>query len=98
MTLDQRLETLEKQVLHLQAAQLASAAEIGSLRAVLRILDTALQALLPSSPRPPFDEVFLAQRKAMLQHLLLQEPDKALAARLTEQLEAPGLSFPLQWD
>jgi hypothetical protein len=89
---------LENQVLNLKAAQLASAAEIGSLRAVLRILDTVFQALQPAAPRPPFDEVFLAQRKAMLQHLLLQEPDKALAARLSELLEAPGLNFPLQWD
>ena len=101
MTTEQRIERLERQVLGLRAQILTQACENAALRDVLRTLDTALRPELPDlGQQPTFDDAFLALRKAFLQKLLLlqEKTNPALAAKLSDMLEHPGLNFPLSWD
>lgn len=89
-------------MLDLKAQALAQSAQLVAQRALLRTMSMALQASkppsVPSTPPPSFDAIYVDQYREQLKHLLLQEKDKGLAARLTELLESPHLDFQLKWD
>lgn len=101
MTPEERIEMLEKHLLGLRAVQMAQAAELSALLALLRSLDTALdEALDRPNGGDRWNAAFLALRKTMLQQLLLrqEEKDPGLAAKMSELLDQPGLSYPVTWD
>lgn len=113
MTPEQRLEKLEQQVLHLKARLLMQTAEQMALKALLEPLAPILTLPLHASPKHPspldpstaaehgsaLDALYLSRRNELIQRLLLQleHTDPALAARLTELLQSPGLNFPLEF-
>jgi len=88
----QRIEKLEQQLQHLQSALYAQTAETQSLLALLRPKDSA-QA-------EDYNQRFLDGRNERLRTLLLllEHTDPALAAKLSDLLSSPGLSFPVKWD
>lgn len=89
MTLEQRLEKMEQQMLNLQVTLCTHTAETQSLLTLLRPEE--------KSAAQKWDDDFLAQRQVRLRILLTltEDSNPALAARLRALLSAPGLSFPV---
>lgn len=101
MTTEERIDKLERQVLGLQALSMIQTAETNSLLALLRQMVTNHDARAgqPSAASVLENEYMLLRQERLRIALLLQEQtNPALAARLSDLMDRPGLNFPVKFD